>query len=206
MSRPVGVPGLRLRDFGAKLTVKGTGCAVTDITPSEVICAGNLRAIARVDIALADGNDLYAGQHGFATIVDGGAGADQYFHDGKTGLTTTRTDFRGGDGEDTASYGPATAGVIVSKDGVANDGRTITGSFSHRPRQHPPGRREVDRLAVQRLAQRLERSRSSWASRSRASSAARATTCWPAARRGLLRPGLRAPTARTPSAAAARRA
>ena len=24
-----------------------------------------------------------------------------YFHDGKAGLTTTRTDFRGGDGQDT---------------------------------------------------------------------------------------------------------
>ena len=43
-------------------------------------------------------------------------------------MTTTRTDFRGGEGRDTASYGPATAGVIVTKDGVANDGRTITGT------------------------------------------------------------------------------
>jgi hypothetical protein len=83
--------------------------------------------IQRVDVALGDGNDLYAGEHGFATVVDGGTGEDQYFHDGKTGLTTTRTDFRGGEGRDTASYGPATAGVIVTKDGVANDVRTITG-------------------------------------------------------------------------------
>jgi hypothetical protein len=62
-------------------------------------------------------------------VVEGGAGNDQYFHDGKTGVTTTRTDFRGGDGEDTANYGPATAGVIVNKDNIANDGRTINGTF-----------------------------------------------------------------------------
>ena len=57
------------------------------------------------------------------------AGDDLYFHDGKAGLTTTRTDFRGGAGLDRASYGPATAGVIITKDGVANDGRTINGTW-----------------------------------------------------------------------------
>ena len=51
-----------------------------------------------------------------------------YLHDGKAGLTTTRTDFRGGIGQDTATYDVATAGVILTKDGVANDGRTLTGS------------------------------------------------------------------------------
>ena len=65
-----------------------------------------------------------------------------YLHDGKAGLTTTRTDFRGGVGQDTANYDVATAGVIITKDGVANDGRTITGTLGDRPRQHPPGRRE----------------------------------------------------------------
>ena len=85
--------------------------------------------VVDVDVALGDGNDLYAGQHGFPAVVEAGTGNDQYFHDGKTGLTTTRTDFRGGAGDDTASYGPATAGVIVTKDGVANDGRTLNGTF-----------------------------------------------------------------------------
>ncbi len=120
---PQGVPGVKLRDFGAKLTTRGSGCSVVGL---EVVCP---TGVARVDIALGDGNDLYAGQQGFATVVDAGPGNDQYFHDGKTGVTTTRTDFRGGAGDDTASYGPATAGVIVTKDGVANDGRTLNGTF-----------------------------------------------------------------------------
>ena len=51
-----------------------------------------------------------------------------YLHDGKAGLTTTRTDFRGGDGMAPPNYDVATAGVIITKDGVANDGRTLTGT------------------------------------------------------------------------------
>ena len=110
-----------MRDFGGTLRAVGTGCLPSG---NEIVCRSG---VTRVDVALGDGNDIYAGQHGFATVVAGEAGNDHYFHDGKTGLTTTRTDFRGGDGDDTAAYSPASAGVIVTKDGVANDGRTITG-------------------------------------------------------------------------------
>jgi hypothetical protein len=120
--KPEGVPGVRVRDFGAPLRALGTGCLPSG---NEIVCRSG---VTRVDVALGDGNDLYIGQHGFPTIAAGEAGNDSYFHDGKTGVTTTRTDFRGGDGEDTAAYSPASAGVIVTKDGVANDGRTLTGT------------------------------------------------------------------------------
>ena len=120
--KPEGTTGVRVKDFGATLNGRGT-CLRT--APSEAVCR---TGVVDVDVALGDGNDLYVGQHGFATVVNGEAGNDMYVHDGKTGLTTTRTDFRGGPGQDSANYDPASAGVIITKDGVANDGRTITGT------------------------------------------------------------------------------
>jgi Ca2+-binding RTX toxin-like protein len=43
---------------------------------------------------------------------------------------TTRVDFSGGAGQDEASYANADRGVIVTKDGVANDGRIASGITS----------------------------------------------------------------------------
>jgi Ca2+-binding RTX toxin-like protein len=120
--KPEGIQGVRVRDFGATLRAAGSGCLPSG---EEIVCR---TGVTRVDVALGDKNDLYVGQHGFAAVVDGGAGDDMYLHDGKTGLTTTRTDFRGGAGTDSANYQAATTGVIVSKDNAANDGRTITGT------------------------------------------------------------------------------
>ena len=120
--KPEGTTGVRVKDFGATLSGRGSCLGVA---PSEVVCR---IGVVDVDVALGDGNDLYIGQHGFATVVNGEAGDDMYLHDGKAGLTTTRTDFRGGAGLDRANYDVATAGVIITKDGVANDGRTITGT------------------------------------------------------------------------------
>ena len=127
---------MRVKDFGATLSARGASCL--RVAPSEAVCR---TGVVDVDVTLGDGNDLYIGQHGFATVVNGEAGNDMYLHDGKAGLTTTRTDFRGGAGQDSANYDVATAGVILTKDGVANDGRTLTGTVGDRPRQHPPGRR-----------------------------------------------------------------
>ena len=120
--KPEGTTGVRVKDFGATLNGRGSCLRVA---PSEAVCR---TGVVDVDVALGDGNDLYIGQHGFATVVSGEAGDDMYMHDGKAGLTTTRTDFRGGAGLDRANYDVATAGVIITKDGVANDGRTLTGT------------------------------------------------------------------------------
>ena len=134
--KPEGTTGVRVKDFGATLAGRGSCLRVA---PSEVVCR---IGVVDVDVALGDGNDLYIGQHGFATVVNGEAGNDMYLHDGKAGLTTTRTDFRGGDGQDTRRTTTSRPrGVIVTKDGVANDGRTHHRHVGDRPRQHPPGRR-----------------------------------------------------------------
>ena len=93
--KPEGTTGVRVKDFGATLSGRGSCLGVA---PSEVVCR---IGVVDVDVALGDGNDLYIGQHGFATVVNGEAGDDMYLHDGKAGLTTTRTDFRGGAGLDT---------------------------------------------------------------------------------------------------------
>lgn len=118
--KPEGTTGVRVRDFGDRpLVLRGRGCLASG---PELVC----RTVSRVNVELGEKNDLYIGQHGLATVVQGGNGNDHYVHDGKAGLTTTRTDFRGGPGADIASYFVATAGVILTKDNVANDGRTIT--------------------------------------------------------------------------------
>jgi Ca2+-binding RTX toxin-like protein len=122
--KPEGTTGVRVKDFGATLFARGSKC-LHDGSTNEIVCR---TGVVDVDVALGDNNDLYIGQHGFATIVNGEAGNDMYLHDGKAGLTTTRTEFRGGPGLDSANYDVATAGVIVTKDGVANDGRTINGT------------------------------------------------------------------------------
>jgi Ca2+-binding RTX toxin-like protein len=122
--KPEGTTGVRVKDFGATAFPRGSKCLHDGFT-NEVVCR---TGVVDVDVALGDDNDLYIGQHGFPTVVNGEAGNDMYMHDGKTGLTTTRTDFRGGPGLDTANYDVATAGVIVTKDGIANDGRTINGT------------------------------------------------------------------------------
>jgi Ca2+-binding RTX toxin-like protein len=122
--KPEGTTGVRVKDFGATAFPRGSKCLADGFT-DEVVCR---TGVVDVDVALGDGNDLYIGQHGFPTVVNGEAGNDMYLHDGKTGLTTTRTDFRGGPGLDIANYDVATAGVIVTKDNVANDGRTINGT------------------------------------------------------------------------------
>jgi hypothetical protein len=122
--KPEGTTGVRVKDFGETLVIRGTKCLHDGFT-NEVVCR---TGVVDVDVALGDNNDLYVGQHGFPAVVRGEAGNDMYLHDGKTGLTTTRTDFHGGAGLDTANYDVATVGVIVTKDGVANDGRTINGT------------------------------------------------------------------------------
>jgi RTX calcium-binding nonapeptide repeat (4 copies) len=101
----------------------GSGCVA--ISATEARCS----LASRVDARLGDRSDTFVAQMGFASVVDAGSGDDQYFHSGSAGLSTTRVDFRGSTGVDTASYSAAAgAGVIVNKDGLPNDGRTLTGS------------------------------------------------------------------------------
>ena len=120
--KPEGTTGVRVKDFGATLSGRGSCLGVA---PSEAVCR---TGVVDVDVALGDGNDLYIGQHGFPTVVNGEAGDDMHLHDGKAGLTTTRTYFHGGAGLDRANYDVATAGVIITKDGVVTTAGPITGT------------------------------------------------------------------------------
>ena len=59
--KPEGTTGVRVRDFGAH----AARAAAAPACPSgpEIVCRSG---VVDVDVALGDGNDLYAGQHGFA--------------------------------------------------------------------------------------------------------------------------------------------
>lgn len=103
----------------------GTGCV--EIATSAVRCDSAQRA----DIRLGDGDDALSTRLALPTVVDGGAGRDRYVHAFPAELTS-RVDFHGGSGVDTADYGSVTGGdgVVVSKDGQVHDGRFRVGAGS----------------------------------------------------------------------------
>ena len=123
---------MRVRDFGAQLTARGAA--------SRPARRSLRHGVVDVDVALGDGNDLYTGQHGFPRCVDAGR-QRMYLDDGKTGLTTTRTDFRGGAGDDTASSTPRRRRDLTKTVSPTMAARSWGGS--DRPRQHPT---DVERL------------------------------------------------------------
>jgi Ca2+-binding RTX toxin-like protein len=98
-----------------------TGC--TQLSTVEVRCGG-----VGVNVQLGDLSDSFVAGTNRAIVVDAGTGDDSYVQNAIDGFT--RVDFRGGAGFDTASYVNADRGVIVTKDGVANDGRIASGITS----------------------------------------------------------------------------
>jgi hypothetical protein len=112
-----GPSGVRLHDPYDPPTLVGGGCVeVLD----GITCSSG---VARVELQLGDNKDSYYHAHGLPTVVDGGPGSDSYTFGAEFGATASRAEFRGGPGEDSASYYAAGASVTVSKDDVANDGR-----------------------------------------------------------------------------------
>jgi hypothetical protein len=98
------------------------GCE--QVTSIEARCGG-----LRIDVDLGDQSDALVAQTDTPIAADGGAGDDSYVQNAALG-SVTRVDFSGGAGQDEASYTNADRGVIVTKDGVANDGRIASGITS----------------------------------------------------------------------------
>ncbi len=97
----------------------GVGCLQVD---GKTVRCG---LVQKMDIRTGDQPDSYVVQSGKPTTYDAGSGDDVYLWNGSVAKTTTRVDFKGNSGKDIATYNLATHGVIVTKDGVANDGRTL---------------------------------------------------------------------------------
>jgi hypothetical protein len=121
--------------------------------PSEVLCVSLPSApfhpgspIRELDVQLGDGNDSFTMSGDLPAVIDGGTGNDEYSGAGG-GPAGTQIDFSGGSGRDHADYASATAGVIVSKDGLANDGRTGIDQDRIRP--------DVERLSGSQFNDRL---------------------------------------------------
>jgi Ca2+-binding RTX toxin-like protein len=115
----VSVEGSRavvIRDDGAPL-------ALADVPTCMPLDARAVRcsAVRRIELDLGDGPDVAVIGTPHEVSLEGGAGNDRY-----VALATdapSRVDFAGGVGLDTANYGFATAGVHVSVDLEAGDGR-----------------------------------------------------------------------------------
>ena len=111
-----GSHGLVIRDDGAPIKVAGVPtCMPLDV--HAVSCA----AARRLELDLNDGPDVAVIGTPREVEIEGGNGPDRY-----VALATdapSRVDFDGGIGTDVANYGYATAGVRVSLDLAAADGR-----------------------------------------------------------------------------------
>jgi hypothetical protein len=115
----VSVEGSRsvvIHDTTAPITVAGVPtCMPLDV--NTVSCA----AVPQIDLDLGAGPDIAVISTPHPVSLDGGAGNDRYVAQA-TGAPS-RVDFAGGIGLDVANYGFATAGVNVSVDLEAGDGR-----------------------------------------------------------------------------------
>ncbi len=92
----------------------GTGC--TSVS-GGVLCSG----ANRVSIALGSADDVLSTTTSLPTRLFGGDGDDTLVTG--TGPSASKVDFTGDAGRDTIDYAAATRGVVVTKDGQANDGR-----------------------------------------------------------------------------------
>jgi Ca2+-binding RTX toxin-like protein len=111
-----GSHGLVIRDDGTPLTVAGAPTCMP-LDAHAVSCA----AVRRLELDLNDGPDVAVIGTPREVEIEGGNGPDRY-----VALATdapSRVDFDGGIGTDVANYGFATAGVDVSLDLAAGDGR-----------------------------------------------------------------------------------
>jgi Ca2+-binding RTX toxin-like protein len=104
-----------IRDDGAPLTLTG-GPTCMRLDARAVSCS----AVRRIELDLGEGPDVAVIGTPREVEVEGGAGNDNYL---AIATAPSRVDFDGGIGTDVANYGFATAGVRVSVDREAGDGR-----------------------------------------------------------------------------------
>lgn len=140
------LPGgeLRLVDQFALVSTSPT---CLNVTPVEVRCIRpSSSAISKLVFRAHGGDDQLRASGSLPVAFEGGNGDDLYV--GARTAAPTRVDFKGGLGDDLAHYTNAEAGVDVSKDDVANDGRPGTGDRDNI-------RKDVDVVTGTQFADRL---------------------------------------------------
>jgi Ca2+-binding RTX toxin-like protein len=137
----VSEPGSTIRLTDTAGLRAGVGCLQVD---GKTVRCG---LVQRLDVRTGDQRDTYVARTGLPTVYDAGSGNDVFRWDGAAGSTTTRVDYRGSTGTDEALYQLATAGVQISKDGVANDGRFLAGATIDKDNVRP----DVEKLVGTRF-------------------------------------------------------
>lgn len=112
-----GSRALVIRDDGAPLKLSGGARTCKRLDARAVRC----KPLHRMDLDLQDGPDVAVIDTPHPVSVEGGNGPDRYV--ALASASPSRVDFDGGIGTDVANYGFATAGVRVSVDLAAGDGR-----------------------------------------------------------------------------------
>lgn len=110
--------GFTVDENGAATMTPGAGCGPGS-GPNTATCPG--AGVSQLSISLGDGDDEVTVAAPTSAVILGGPGNDQL--QGGAGQDV----FEGDEGTDGMSYGPRTAPITTSKDGVANDGQANEG-------------------------------------------------------------------------------
>lgn len=110
--------GFTVDENGAATMTPGAGCGPGS-GPNTATCPG--AGVSQLSISLGDGDDDVTVAAPTNAVILGGPGNDQL--QGGAGQDV----FEGDEGTDGVSYGPRTAPITTSKDGVANDGQANEG-------------------------------------------------------------------------------
>jgi Ca2+-binding RTX toxin-like protein len=110
--------GFTVDENGAATMTPGAGCG-SGSGPNTATCPG--AGVSQLSISLGDGDDEVTVAAPTNAVILGGPGNDQL--QGGAGQDV----FEGDEGTDGVSYGPRTAPITTSKDGVANDGQANEG-------------------------------------------------------------------------------
>jgi Ca2+-binding RTX toxin-like protein len=137
-----------IRDDGAPITVAGVPTCMP-LDAHAVSCA----AVRRVELVLDDGPDVAAIATPHKVAIEGGNGPDRYVS--LADEWPSRVDFEGGVGLDVANYFFASAGVNVSVDLEAGDGRPGDDDRIRRDVESVFGSQFADVLAGSHRTERL---------------------------------------------------
>lgn len=110
--------GFTVDENGTATMTPGAGCGPGS-GPNTATCPG--AGVSQLSISLGDGDDEVTVAAPTSAVILGGPGNDQL--QGGAGQDV----FEGDEGTDGMSYGPRTAPITTSKDGVANDGQANEG-------------------------------------------------------------------------------
>lgn len=110
--------GFTVDENGTATMTPGAGCGPGS-GPNTATCPG--AGVSQLSISLGDGDDEVTVAAPTNAVILGGPGNDQL--QGGAGQDV----FEGDEGTDGVSYGPRTAPITTSKDGVANDGQANEG-------------------------------------------------------------------------------